>query len=254
MEERLQKIIADRGYCSRRKAEEFIKNGVVKVNGTVVTEMGFKCDVNANITVNNDELSVKKSNYKYILLNKPVGFLTSMADERDRRLVTELLPPSLGRLFPVGRLDMNTHGALIMTDDGELANLVMHPSSSFPKVYRAMVRGEFTDEDKKQLEKGIVLDDGPTAPAVVRIIKRNYFESTVDLTIHEGRKREVRRMMQYLGHHVEDLERTRIGNLTLAGIPLGGYREIKIEDIETIKAYCKHKKANNTYQSYKNKK
>lgn len=254
MEERLQKIIADRGYCSRRRAEEFIKSGAVKVNGTIITEMGFKCDANATITVNNDELTVKRSNYKYILLNKPVGFLTSMADERDRRLVTELLPSSLGRLFPVGRLDMNTHGALIMTDDGELANLVMHPSSSFPKVYRVQVRGKFTDDDKKALEKGIILDDGPTAPAIVKIIKRNYFESIIDLTIHEGRKREVRRMMQYLGHHVEDLERTRIGNLTVAGIPLGGYREINPEDIKAIKAYCKNKKANNTYHSYKSKK
>lgn len=248
MEERLQKIIAGRGYCSRRKAEELIRSGAVSVDGETITTVGSKFSQDALIVIEGHELRPLNSAHVYLLLNKPRGVLTAASDKRGRKVVTDLLPSSYGRLFPVGRLDLDTHGALIMTDDGEFANLVMHPSSALDKTYHALIDGRLSRADKTALEHGVMLEDGLTSPAQVSELKSAGDRSLVSLTIHEGRKREVRRMLAFCGHSVIDLERVSIGPIRLGSLPEGSFREIPISDIEKIRQHCLYNRAHNSYR------
>lgn len=238
MENRLQKIIADRGYCSRRKAEELIQEGKVKVNGETITAMGTKFEDDVTIEIDGKILKPQtKSGYTYLLFNKPLGVLTTMKDDRGRRTIAELIPEKYGRLFPVGRLDIDTSGLIILTDDGNFANLIMHPSGELPKSYLAKITGRITSTELKQLEKGIMLEDGLTAPAKAEIVSVTMEESEVILTIHEGKNREVRRMFEALNHRVKSLERIKIGHLDTK-IGCGHFVEIKEQDILKLKNYC----------------
>jgi 23S rRNA pseudouridine2605 synthase len=248
---RIQKIIADRGYCSRRRAEELIQKGLVSADGQKITELGTKLEEDTTvITIGNTVLrpADRPAEHTYLLINKPLGFITTMADDRGRKTVDLLVPTKYGRLFPVGRLDINSSGALIMTDDGEFANLVMHPSSQFPKTYEVTIDREFTSAEQMKLEKGIMLEDGLTAPAQVRRIRNGMEESVFEITIHEGKNREVRRMVEALGHVTLALTRTQLGPLSIADLPSGSFAEIPPETIKAIKNQCLFNKAHNTYQ------
>jgi 23S rRNA pseudouridine2605 synthase len=246
---RLQKIIADRGYCSRRTAEDLIAQGQVSVDDKVVTELGSKFEEDTVvIKIGNNVLKPRVgSEFHYVLVNKPLGFLTALSDQRGRKTVDLLVPETYGRLFPVGRLDINTSGALIMTDDGDFANLVSHPSSSFPKTYEVTVNGLLSTAERNKIKTGIMLEDGMTSPAELRIINLTLDESTVAVTIHEGKNREIRRMMEALGHEVLELKRTAIGPIALGDLPRGAYREIPKDTVEQIRELCLKNKANNTF-------
>lgn len=244
MEElRLQKIIADRGYCSRRKAEELIQEGKVQVGGKTITEMGNKYPVDVDITIDGKILpALCKLSFTYLLFNKPIGVLTTLADDRGRKTIKDFIPRGYPRLFPVGRLDINSSGLLILTDDGDFANLVMHPSSELEKTYQVKITGLIREEESRKLRTGIRLDDGLTAPAKVKILVATDDYSLLDITIHEGKKREVRRMMEYLSHNVISLTRTKIGPIEL-NIKKGEIIAADPKDIELIRNICLSNKA-----------
>jgi len=217
VEERLQKLIAAAGLASRRHAEEMIKAGEVTVNGQVVTELGTKADPERDhIKVRGRLINPKlKSREKvYVLLNKPRGYLTSLADPEGRPLVTELLPQSLGRLHTVGRLDFNTEGLLILTNDGEFTNFITSARNRVEKVYEVKVKGVPPDEAIDRLRRGIVLDDGVrTAPAKIKKTGESDTNSWFEVLLHEGRNQQIRRMFDSIGHSVLKLRRVRIGFL-----------------------------------------
>lgn len=249
METRLQKIIADRGFCSRRKAEEYIQAGKVKVDGALVTELGNKFEEDTCIVeVDGTVLRPLKKTFHYLKVNKPLGFICSMNDPQGRKTVDLLVPTKYGRLFPVGRLDINSSGLLLMTDDGDFANLVMHPSSSLGKTYIVTVDGILKSEEKEKLAKGILLEDGMTAPAEVKTISVWPDKSVFEITIHEGRNRQIRRMVEALGHKTYALKRVQVGPIKLGDLPRGAYEEIPLSTVEEMKRLCRENKKNNTYK------
>ncbi|QOT00610.1 rRNA pseudouridine synthase [Brevibacterium sp. JNUCC-42] len=240
MEERLQKVLAQAGVASRRSCEELIKQGRVKVNGQVVTELGTK--VNASVDqILVDNKSIAQEEHVYVLLHKPTGVITSMSDPEGRRTVRDLIKQIPQRVYPVGRLDFDTSGLLIMTNDGELANRLAHPSFEMDKVYRAWVKGIPTSESILRLAKGIKLEDGMTSPGKAKILERdtNKNRALLELTIHEGRNRQVRRMCQAIGHPVVTLQRIRISFLTLGNLGLGSYRFLQKEEVERLQSELK---------------
>lgn len=246
---RLQKIIADRGYCSRRRAEDLISQGKVEADGNVIKELGMKFEEDTVvIKIGNAVLNPEKKVFHYILVNKPLGFICSLHDDVGRKTVDLLAPSEYGRLFPVGRLDINSTGLLIMTDDGEFANLVMHPSSGLEKTYQAEVDGEMTEEDCLRMEKGVMLEDGRTAPSQVTILSSSPRRSLFNITIHEGKNREVRRMNEALGFNTISLCRIKIGPLELNDMPSGAYIDIPLDMVNKIKEKCLYNKAHNTYK------
>lgn len=233
MEERLQKILARAGIASRRKAEEYIRQGRIAVNGKIVTELGFKADPVADrITVDNRPIGAEEK--IYLLLNKPAGYVTTLSDPQGRPKVVDLVTGIPQRVFPVGRLDYDTEGALLLTNDGELANRIIHPSHEVNKTYEARVEGR-PDADKiRQLENGILLEGQKTWPARVRVLAENRNETTLELIIHEGKKRQVRRMLAAIGHPVKHLRRTAYGELKLGKLPSGTYRLLTAQDLKKI--------------------
>lgn len=231
--ERLQKILAQAGIASRRKCEELIKEGRVTVDGKVITEQGFKVDP-GNSIITFDGLPLVQEESVYILLNKPTGYVTTLSDPQGRAIVTDLLPGIRQRVFPVGRLDFNTEGALILTNDGNFSQIIQHPSHEVNKTYVAIVKGIPSSGKINQLEKGIVIDGQKTCPAKVRIIGKKKTESTLELTIHEGKKRQVRKMLAAVGHPVKSLMRTAYGNLKLGNLESGKYRFLTKKDLEMI--------------------
>lgn len=232
--ERLQKIIANCGYCSRRKAEEYIKCGKVKVNGEVVTELGFKANMNDLIEIN-DEILDNKEDYVYYLLNKPRGIITSTKDEKNRKTVIDLINTKK-RIYPVGRLDYDTTGVLLLTNDGTLANLLMHPSSNIEKVYIAKIEGIITKNDLVKLERGIIIDGKKTYPSKARITKIDKKNNTsiVQLIIHEGRNHQVKNMFKAIGYNVIKLKRESIAFLTSSGLKSGEYRSLSIKEVKML--------------------
>ncbi|MCK9910743.1 rRNA pseudouridine synthase, partial [Microbacteriaceae bacterium K1510] len=217
--ERLQKVLAQAGVASRRSCEELITQGRVRVNGKVVLELGTKVDPHAdNIEV--DGRPIKQEQKTYILLYKPTGVITSLSDPQGRQVVTDLLTGVKERVYPVGRLDYDTSGLLLLTNDGELANRLAHPSFEIDKVYRARVKGIPTPAKIKQLAAGILLDDGMTAPGEAQLLEVDQAknQALIQLTIHEGRNRQVRRMCEAVGHPVITLARIQVGFLTLHGV------------------------------------
>ncbi len=237
---RLQKIIADRGYCSRRKAEEYILEGKVFVDGIKVTALGGKYDEDTVvILVNGTKLApIIKTNYTYLMLNKPLGYVSTAHDDRNRKTVLDLIPKTYGRLFPVGRLDINTSGLILLTDDGEFANLVTHPSSNLNKTYRAIVQGNITSYDVSKLENGIKLEDGITSPSKVKLLKVSQDETILEISIHEGKKRQIRRMFESLNHPVKALKRISISIIELGDLEPGHFKQIDKKVIEEIKIQC----------------
>ncbi|WML47659.1 pseudouridine synthase [Neobacillus sp. PS3-34] len=234
--ERLQKVIARAGIASRRKAEELIKEGHVKVNGKVVTELGTK--VTASDKVEVDEIPIEKENPVYFLMYKPRGVISSVKDDKGRKVVTDFFPLLKERIYPVGRLDYDTSGLLLLTNDGEFANLLMHPRNQIDKVYVVKTEGIPAKEDLRKLEKGIKLEDGKTAPAKVNLLSADKRKQTaiIEITIHEGRNRQVRRMFEAIGFPVLKLKRERYSFLTLAGLRTGEIRELTHHEVKQLRA------------------
>lgn len=234
--ERLQKVIAHSGVASRRKAEELIKEGRVKVNGKVIKELGVKVTPNDKVTVN--EVQIEREEPVYFLLYKPRGVISSVKDDKGRKVVTDFMPRMLERIYPVGRLDYDTSGLLLMTNDGDFANLLMHPRHGVEKLYVVKSKGIPSKEQLRKLEKGIVLEDGKTAPARVKMLSADTKKNTaiVEITIHEGRNRQVRRMFDAIGHEVLKLKRERYGFLTLNGLSAGGMRELTPHEVKQLRA------------------
>lgn len=239
MQERLNKLLAQAGIASRRRADELIESGMVSVNGEIVTELGAKADPETdNIkfdgkTIN--EKLVKRENI-YILLNKPKGFLSSVADPEGRPLVTDLVPKKLGKVYPVGRLDYNTEGLLILTNDGEFTNLVAS-SKKIPKVYEVKVKGLPNTNAINKLRRGIVLEDGfKTAPAEIKDLKPTDKNGWYEVTLYEGHNQQIRKMFDAVGHSVTKLRRIAIGHIKDDKIPVGAYRELEAKEIKEFSA------------------
>lgn len=233
--ERLQKVIAQAGIASRRKSEELIKDGRVRVNGKVVTELGLKVSSSDRVEVNG--IQIEKEEPVYFLLYKPRGVISSVNDEKGRKVVTDFFQHFKERIFPVGRLDYDTSGLLVLTNDGEFANLLMHPKNEIDKVYVAKVKGIPSKENLRKLEKGIRLEDGKTAPARVKLLSADNKKQSaiVEITIHEGRNRQVRRMFEAIGHDVLKLKRERYGLLTLNGLKTGDARELTPHEVKQLR-------------------
>ncbi len=231
--DRIQKIIAHAGICSRRKAEKYIAEGRVKVDGELVTQPGLKVDPQKTIiTVDGKPLQEEKK--IYILLHKPRGYVTTLSDPQGRPIVTDLLPEIQERLFPVGRLDLDSEGALLLTNDGALANQVLHPRFEVNKTYEATLQNLPKKSDLQKLEQGIVLDGKKTWPAQLRILKKKKDVAVVEIIIHEGKKRQVRKMFQAVGHPVIRLKRTSYGRLQLKNLPEGSYRFLDQNDVKKL--------------------
>lgn len=234
--ERLQKVIAQAGIASRRKAEELILEGKVKVNGEVIKELGTKVSESDKVEVNNKP--IEKETKKYYLLNKPRGVITTTNDEHGRKTVTDLIETS-ARIYPVGRLDYDTTGAILLTNDGEFANILMHPSNKIDKVYLAKLEGIIKGEQINALKNGIMLDDVLVKASRVKLKKVNQENSTsmVEITIHEGKNHQVKRMFESVGFHVEKLTRERIGIFDIKNLKSGQYRKLTPKEVQIVYSY-----------------
>ena len=233
--ERLQKRIANSGYTSRRKAETLITEGKVKVNGQVVTELGTK--VSHSYTVEVEGIKIEQEDKMYILFYKPTQVITSVSDDRGRKVVTDYFEDIETRIYPVGRLDYDTSGVLLLTNDGEFTNLMTHPRYHIKKKYVAKLKGYLMREQVKELEQGIELEDGFTQPAQVKIKRQDKEKNTtlVEITISEGRNRQVRRMFEYFGHEVNKLTRIQFGPLDLKGLNAGEGRVLTPHEVKTLR-------------------
>lgn len=236
--ERLQKYLAQAGTASRRKAEELILAGRVKVNGMTITQLGSKIDPEKDI-VTLDQKPVKTTKqYEYYLLNKPLRVVTTMHDPQGRTKVIDLLKGIKTRVYPVGRLDYHTEGLLLLTNDGELAYRLMHPKYKVAKTYLVTVKGILDKNSLLRLQKGVLLEDGPTIPAKVTILETGENYSRLEMTIREGRNRQVRRMCEAVGHPVLSLKRLKFGPLSLGQLKPGQYRKLEENEIRELKKAC----------------
>lgn len=235
---RLQKVIAESGLTSRRKAEELILQRKVKVNGNIVTELGTKVSENDRIEVNNKIL--EKENKEYFLLNKPRGVITSTKDDKSRKTVIDLINTT-ARIYPVGRLDYDTTGALLLTNDGDFANILMHPTNEIDKVYLAKLEGIIKAEQINKLKSGVLLDDilvKATRVKLKKVIKESN-SCLVEITIHEGKNHQVKRMFESVGFHVEKLTRKRIGIFDCKNLKSGEYRKLTPKEVQIVYSYKK---------------
>jgi len=236
--ERLQKVMAHAGIASRRKSEELIATGLVRVNGRVITEPGFKVDPARDyIEVTGLALEGREP-FAYFLLNKPAGYVTTLRDPQGRPTVRDLLGEIGLRVYPVGRLDYNTEGLLLLTNDGDLTQALTHPRHQVTKTYLALVRGVPQAKVLQRLAKGVELDDGLTAPAEVALVGVKGQNAQVEITIHEGKNRQVRRMFQTVGFPVLKLRRVAMGPLTLQGVAPGRYRALTPAEVNELYRVC----------------
>ena len=245
MEERLQKYMAKCGVASRRKCEELILAGKVKVNGEIVTELGVKVLEGRDTVEYNNNVITPEERKRYIILNKPEGYITSLSDEKGRRTILDIVKVP-ERIYPIGRLDYDSSGLLLLTNDGDIYNKIIHPRVELDKKYIAVCDGEFTDEDIEKFKTGIDIDGYVTAPASIRIISvdpsrdKRYSNdakiSTVEITIHEGKNRQVRKMCAALNVPVLTLKRVSIGELQLGYLKRGEFRELTEEELNYIKS------------------
>lgn len=237
--ERLQKVIAQTGYCSRRKAEELISTGHVVVNGEKITSMGVKVNYDDDIVIDGNTLNLKEDKVYYVL-NKPRGIITSTKDEKNRKTVVDLIEEEK-RIYPVGRLDYDTTGVLILTNDGELTNLLIHPSNNIEKVYIAKVEGIPTKEELRFLASGVVIDGRKTSKAKVKLKKLDKKNNTcvIELIIHEGRNHQVKKMIEKIGYHVIKLRRERFSFLTVNDLKSGEYRKLSVKEVKQLYAEAK---------------
>lgn len=234
MEERLQKIIATAGIASRRKAEEMIAAGQVSVNGRIVTELGTKADPEKDhIKVRGRLIATRPGQQEkiYILLNKPVGYLTSRSDPQKRKLVVDLVGPYAGKVHPVGRLDMNTEGLILLTNDGEFTNLIAHASHNVAKVYEVKVKGKPREAQINKLSRGVLIEGVKTAPAQIRLLEETETNAWYEVTLHEGRNQQIRKMFNSIGHSVVKLRRIAIGFLKEEKIKPGEFRFLREGEI-----------------------
>lgn len=232
--ERLQKVIANLGYCSRRHAEELIKEGKVLVNGQVITELGTKVKSSDSISVEGKILDNNK-NYEYYLLNKPRGVVTTTNDEFGRKTVLDLVISS-NRIYPVGRLDYDTTGVLLLTNDGNLANKLMHPSSNIEKTYIAKIEGVMNPTSIMKLKKGVVIDGYKTRPAKVKVksIDKKMNKSIVQITITEGKNHQVKNMFEAVGHKVLKLKREKYAIFDVKDLKVGEYRKLTFKEVAIL--------------------
>jgi pseudouridine synthase len=229
----LAKYLAEAGAASRRKAEELIFQGRVRVNGQTVTELGAKLNPEED-SVELDGRLLKRDEHVYILLYKPAGYISSVYDPQGRPTVIDLLNGVKKRVYPVGRLDYDTEGLLLLSNDGEFTNLMTHPRYRMRKKYEALVKGFLKERDMNTLRAGVMLEDGLTAPAQVRVIKTGPHDTLLEIQIHEGRKRQVRRMCASVGHPVITLKRTTLEFLSLKGLKPGQYRFLTQDEIKKL--------------------
>lgn len=232
---RIQKMIADSGVCSRRKAEQMISQGRVKINGHPV-KLGDKCGYKDLITIDGERIMIpRKKNFIYIMMNKPRGYVTTVSDELDRRCVMDLLEDVEERVYPVGRLDRNSEGLLLFTNDGEFANSIMHPSRHISKTYRVTVRPDINDDQLVALSEGVVIDGKKTLPASVVVKDKEAGRVVILITIKEGRNRQIRKMCEAVGLEVARLKRTAIGPIKLGMLKPGEYRELKPDELRALR-------------------
>ena len=227
--ERLQKLIARAGICSRREAEKLISAGRVTVDGKIIRELGAKASTNQKICVDGKPLHFGAEKI-YLMLNKPRGYVSTLHDERGRKTILDLIDTS-ERVYPVGRLDLNSEGLILLTNDGDLTNALIHPRYEVSKTYRAKISGEITEEKLDRLRAGIELDDGLTAPAEIYWLDKDL----VEVTIHEGRNRQVRRMFAAIGCDVKRLRRIKFAGLTLGGVSVGKFRRLTAAEVAALK-------------------
>jgi 23S rRNA pseudouridine2605 synthase len=237
--ERLQKVIAHAGVASRRKAEQLILEGKVKVNGKVVKELGIKVTDQDRVEV--EGVPLEREEPVYLLLYKPTGVISAAKDDKSRKVVTDFFPYIKQRIYPIGRLDYDTSGLILLTNDGEFANILMHPRYEVEKTYVAKIKGIPLREKVRQLEKGD-LEDGKTAPAKVKVLSVDKKKQTciIELKIHEGRNRQVRRMLEAIGHPVQKLKREQYAFLDLKGLATGDSRELSPHEVKQLRALALH--------------
>ncbi|MGC2244320.1 MAG: pseudouridine synthase [Candidatus Aquilonibacter sp.] len=232
---RLTKYIALAGVASRRRADELIAYGKVRINGKVVRELGTMVAPGDKVDVSGTPISAMEQT-EYLVVHKPAGVMTTMRDPQGRRTVADLIPKRMPRVVPVGRLDYDTAGVLLMTNDGDLANRLLHPRFGVEKTYRATIGGRLSPEDVKRVHDGVVLDGGEhAAGAQVRVVAVRSGSSVVDITIHEGRNRQVRRMFEALGHPVQTLVRLRFGPIALGDLPVGHSRSLTPKELSALR-------------------
>jgi 23S rRNA pseudouridine2605 synthase len=235
MKMRLQKFLAQCGIASRRKSEELIKEGCISVNDIIIKDMGFKIDTGEDIIKYKGRNVIQPDKKIYIKLYKPTGYITTSREQFGRKKVTDLLYGLSYRVYPVGRLDYNTSGLLILTNDGDMAFKMTHPSSEVNKTYIAKVRGVPGKEDLKKLREGILIEDYITSPASVEVLKNSGSNSVLSITIHEGKNRQIRKMCSAVGLEVTNLKRVSIGELTLGDLNEGEWRYLSDEELKYLK-------------------
>ncbi len=233
-EERLQKFLANSGICSRRMAEKLIVDGKILVNGKVVKELGTKINPIKDEVIYNGKKVFKQNEYEYILLNKPIGYVTTAKEQFGRPTVLELVKGTKYKLLPVGRLDMYTSGALLLTNDGDFIYKITHPKNEIEKTYNATVKGIVTKEDVEKLKTGVKIDDYISGKAKVKILKIDETKgiSRLQITIHEGKNREVRKMCSAIGKGVIALHRAKIGNIDVKDLKIGNWRYVTEKELE----------------------
>lgn len=232
---RLQKYLAEAGVASRRKSEELILQGRVEVNGARVAELGTRVDAGDTVKVDGKEVS-REEKQVYVILNKPAGFVTTSKDQFSRKTVLDLVQGVEERIYPVGRLDYETSGLLLLTNDGDLAYKLTHPGHQVEKVYHARISGFLEEKEIKNLEKGIRIEGYITAPAKLRVVEKLMDSSVVEVAIHEGRNRQVRKMFEALGRRVLKLRRIAIGPMKLEGLEEGKWRFLTDKEVKALKA------------------
>jgi 23S rRNA pseudouridine2605 synthase len=234
---RLQKFMSECGVASRRKSEALIESGAVKVNGKVA-KIGDKVNPKTDkVYVHNKRIVIKKKGGKrYIMLNKPRGYVTTMSDEMNRKCVADLVKSIPERVYPVGRLDKDSEGMLLLTNDGDFANMVMHPKREINKVYHVTVKPEMTDEQAKTISNGIVIDGRKTAPCEVRIMNKQEGRANIEMVLHEGRNREIRKMCESQGLSVIRLKRIAIGSVKMGKLKQGAWRDLTFDEVRKLSA------------------
>lgn len=238
MEERLQKVLARAGIASRRHAEDLIRQGRVIVNGVTVTTMGLKVDPQKDIILIDGKLLPHAAILTYILLNKPKGYVTTLRDPQKRPIVTDLLKDISVRVYPVGRLDYDTEGLLLLTNDGDLSLKLQHPRFKVPKTYEAEVKGRPNQDDLGRLKSGVIIEGCRTQPARVKTLQKGEDSSLLEITIREGRKRQIKKMCIAIGHPVLSLRRTAMANIKLGHLAPGQYRHLRPLEIKGLKNYA----------------
>lgn len=230
---RLQKYLAHCGIASRRKSEELIKKGLVRVNEKIITEMGYTIDLSTDQVMYDGEIVTPETKLVYIMLNKPEGVITSSKDQFNRETVLDFVKTDY-RIYPVGRLDYDTSGLILLTNDGDFANQMMHPNYKVPKTYHALVKGSPNPSEIMQFETGLLIDGQYTQPASLKILKAER-NSLLKIIISEGRNRQVRKMCEAIGHPVIKLKRVAIGHITLGSLEKGQWRYLENQEIKDLK-------------------